>query len=147
MPLTFHMHTDGFDSLKARLSVGCTRAERAVALQAAQDTEKYVPMRTGSLRQRTLVVGNQIIYPGPYARYLYYGKYMVDAATGAGPMHFRDKNNNEHIKYRKGAILKPTERDLVFHHPNTRSHWMDYSYARNKEKWKRIAAKAVKNEL
>ena len=50
-----------------------------------QDTVKYVPMRTGSqmlrsgahLSDRASVEGNKIIYPGPYARYLYEGKVMA----------------------------------------------------------------------
>lgn len=145
--MKFTVHTEGLNDLKYRLALGCTRAEHAVAMQAAEDTEKYVPMKTGSLRQRTLVAGNEIIYPGPYARYLYYGKYMVDAATGAGPMHYTDKKGNEHIKYRKGAHLVATDRDLVFHSPDTRSHWFEYSKTQNIEKWKKTATKAVKDEL
>lgn len=145
--MKFTVHTEGLDDLKYRLSLGCSKAAHAVAMRAAKDTEKYVPMRTGSLRQRTLVAGNEIVYPGPYARYLYYGKYMVDASTGKGPMHYIDAKGNEHIKYRKGAHLVPTERDLVFHSPNTRSHWFEYSKSQNLEKWKETAAKAVKDEL
>lgn len=145
--MKFTVHTEGLDELKYRFALGCTRAEYAVAMQAAEDTKKYVPLQTGSLRQRTLVAGNEIIYPGPYARYLYYGKYMVDAATGAGAMHYTDKKGNEHIKYRKGAHLVATDRDLVFHSPGTRSHWFEYSKTQNVEKWKNTAAKAVKDEL
>lgn len=147
MGLKFTVYTEGLGTLRGRFSLGCTRAEHILALQAAKDTEQYVPMRTGSLRQRTRVSGNQIVYPGPYARYLYYGKYMADAETGAGPAHFFDKNGNEHIKYRKGAALKPTERDLVFHTPGTRSHWFDYSKAKNIERWKRVVSGAVKDEI
>lgn len=145
--LKIRMHTDGLDTLKYRLKLGCTKAEHAVAVQAAGDTEKYVPMLTGSLRQRTLVAGNEIIYPGPYARYLYYGKYMVDSQTGKGPAHYIDSKGNEHIKYRKGAHLVPTERDLIFHSPGTRSHWFDYSESQNAEEWKKTAMEAIKNEL
>lgn len=147
MGLSIKVYTSSLPALKARLEKGCTRAEHIVALQAAKDTAKYVPMRTGSLRQRTRVVGNQIIYPGPYARYLYYGKYMVDAKTGKGPMHFTDDKGNEHIKYRKGSHLIPTQRDLVFHEPGTRSHWFEYSKTQNLEKWLRVAERAVKRDL
>lgn len=145
--MKFRVHTEGLDDLKYRFALGCTKAEHDVAVQAERDTAKYVPMQTGSLRQRTLVASNEIIYPGPYARMLYYGKYMVDSVTGKGPMHFTDKDNNEHIKYRKGARLVPTERDLEFHTPGTRSHWFDYSYSQNKNKWLKIAAETVKDEL
>lgn len=147
MGLVIKVYNTGLKALIARLINAGTKAEHTVAVQAAKDTEKYVPMRTGSQRQRTRVKGNQIIYPGPYARYLYYGKYMVDAQTGKGPMHFFDKKGNEHIKYRKGSHLVPTERNLVYHEPGTRSHWFEYSKSQNLEKWLRVAEKAVKDGL
>lgn len=147
MGLVFKMHVDGMDALKERLLHAGTRAEHIVATQAAKDTAPFVPMRTGSLRQRTRVVGNQIVYPGPYARYLYYGKYMVDGQTGKGPAHFVDEKGNEHIKYRKGARLVPTSRDLVFHTGGTRSHWFDYSKSKNLEKWLRTAERVIKRGI
>lgn len=147
MGLVFKVYNTGLEALKARVTNSGTRVEHAVAVQAAADTEKYVPMRTGSLRQRTRVVGNQIIYPGPYARYLYYGKYMIDPQTGRGPFHIFDENGNEHIKYRKGAKLVPTERNLKFWHPDTRSHWFEYSKIQNLEKWLQTAAKEMKHGL
>lgn len=147
MGLIVKVYNTRLDALKARLANAGTRAEHTVAAQAAADTKKYVPKKTGSLRQRTRVRGNQIIYPGPYARYLYYGKYMVDAKTGKGPMHFTDDKGNEHIKYRKGSHLIPTQRDLVFHEPGTRSHWFEYSKTQNLEKWLRVAERAVKRDL
>lgn len=147
MGLTFKVYTNGMDALKDRLSHASTRAEREVAKQAAKDTAPYVPMRTGSLRQRTQVRGNQIIYPGPYARYLYYGKYMIDPQTGRGPFKVKDENGNEHIKYRKGAKLVTTERNLKYWHPGTRSHWFDYSKSKNLDKWLRTAERVIKRGL
>lgn len=147
MGLRFEVYTSGFDKLKAALARGGTKAEHVVAVQAAKDTQPLVPMQTGSLRNRTKVVGNTIVYPGPYARYLYYGKYMVNAATGKGPAHYVDAKGDEHIKYPKGSKLVATDRDLVFHHPGTRSHWFEVSKNRNIEKWTRIAKEAVSREL
>lgn len=145
MGLVFKMYTDGVSAALARLRDSGTRTEHKLAEQIALDTEKYVPMRDGSLRDRTQVRGNRIIYPGPYARYLYFGKYMVDSKTGKGPAHFFDRNNNEHIKYRKGAKLVPTSRDLRFWHPGTRSHWFDYSKTQNLSKWLRMAERWMMN--
>lgn len=147
MGLTIKVYTNGMGALKDRLSHASTRAEHAVAVQAAEDTAPYVPMRSGSLRQRTRVVGNQIIYPGPYSRYLYYGKYMIDPQTGRGPFHFFDEDGNEHIKYRKGARLVPTERNLKFWHPGTRSHWFDYSKSKNLAKWLLTAERVIKRGI
>lgn len=136
MALKFTVHTSGFDAIMDQLSGACTKAEHIVAEQAAKDTEPFVPMRTGSLRQRTRVVGNQIVYPGPYARYLYYGKLMVDPGTGSPYA-------------RKGVtkVLASPERNLKFWHPGTRSHWFEVSKNRNIKKWLRVADKAVKHEL
>ena len=101
---------------------------------------------TGSLDQRTRVVGNKVIYPEPYARYLYYGKVMVNSVTGKGAMHYFDKSGNEVFRFPAGATLMPTERDLVFtkdFHPMAQSHWFEAAKAQNLEKWLRVAQKAV----
>lgn len=148
--LKFEVHASLDEAISKKLSVASTKAEHAVAVQAAKDTSTYVPMLTGSLNARTKVEGGNIIYPGPYARYLYYGKVMVDSVTGKGPMHFIDKMGNEQIKFRKGATLKPTDRDLKYTksaHPQAQDHWFEASKAQNLDKWIRVADKAVKNDL
>lgn len=136
--------------LSTKLVGAAKKAEHAVAVQAAKDTEPYVPMLTGSLKNRTQVKQNLIIYPGPYARYLYYGKVMVNAATGKGPAHFVDKNGNEVIRFPKGSKLRATDRNLVFttsFHPNAQAFWFDASKAENLEKWERVAAEAVSENV
>lgn len=134
--------------LSAKLASAAKRAEHAVAVQVENDTEQYVPKLNGMLRDQTQVKGNLIIYPGPYARYLYYGKVMVNAATGKGPSHYVDKDGNEKIRFPKGVKLKPTERNLKLDHPgvdpNAQSHWFEASKAQNLDKWKRVAAEAMK---
>ncbi len=147
MALKFHVHTEGLNNFKPMVDRACTKMERAVAMQAKQDTEPFVPMRDGSLRNRTRVVENRIIYPGPYARYLYYGKYMVNRKTGKGPAQYTDKFGNEVIKYPYGSKLIPTNRDLKFWHPGTRSHWFEASKAQNLQKWLRTAAKGIKDDI
>lgn len=136
MALKFTVHTSGFDAIAARMARACTRAEHVTALQAKKDTEPFVPMRNGVLRERTRVVRNQIIYPGPSARMLYHGKLMVDPGTGSPYA-------------RKGVtkVLASPERNLKFWHPGTRSHWFEVSKNRNIKKWLRVADKAVKHEL
>lgn len=110
------------------------KAQHAVAIQAQKDTSPYVPALTGSLDQRTRVDENQIIYPGPYARYLYYGKLMVDPATGSSYAP-------------KGTTKVLTDKNLVFNkamHSQTQDHWFEASKAENMDKWLRVAGKAVK---
>lgn len=59
------------------------RAEHAVAVQIESDTEPFVPALTKSFVDRTQVVDGTVIYPGPYARFLYNGKLMIDPDTGS----------------------------------------------------------------
>lgn len=110
------------------------RAEHAVAVQMEKDTRPFVPALTGSLMNRTRVAGNVVIYPGPYARFLYYGKVMVDPDTGS-PFA------------QKGAVKVLTDKDLVFNktvNPQAQAHWFEASKAQNLEKWMRVYRKARK---
>lgn len=134
MGVTFAMHFDGMKAIKDKLAESCTRAESIVGQQVIKDTAPFVPALTGSLTIRTSLDGNKIIYPGPYARFLYYGKVMVDPQTGStfAP---------------KGGTKVLTDRDLVFYkamHPQAQSHWFEASKAQNLDKWIRVAEKAVK---
>ena len=122
------------------------KAEHIVAVQVQKDTSPYVPFKTGSLDQRTRVVGNTIIYPGPYARYLYYGVKMVDADTGKGPFHYVDQHGNEFFRFRKGAKLRPTDDPLTYtkdFHKLAGPYWFERSKAQNLEKWERVMERAV----
>lgn len=134
MAVTFAMHFGGMEAIKDKLAESCTRAESIVGQQVIKDTAPFVPALTGSLTIRTRLDGNKIIYPGPYAQFLYYGKVMVDPQTGStfAP---------------KGGTKVLTNRDLVFSkamHPQAQSHWFEASKAQNMEKWVRVADKAVK---
>lgn len=134
MGVTFAIHFGGMEAIKNKLAESCTRAESIVGQQVIKDTAPFVPALTGSLTIRTRLDGNKIIYPGPYARFLYYGKVMVDPQTGStfAP---------------KGGTKVLTNRDLVFSkamHPQAQSHWFEASKAQNLDKWIRIAEKAVK---
>lgn len=134
MGIKISVHTDGFDAVKEAIAKACTRAEHVLAEQIEKDTQPFVPMLTGSLTQRTRVVGNDIIYPGPYSRFLYYGKVMVDPNTGS-------------TYAPKGGTKVVTDRNLVFNqtmHPQAQAHWGEASKAQNLDKWVRVADKAVK---
>lgn len=133
MSLKFSVDVSGMDEVKRQLARACGRAESVLAQQVMKDTIPFVPALTGSLTQRTRVVGNEVIYPGPYARFLYYGKVMVDPATGS-------------TYAQKGGTKMVTDRNLVFSnamHPQAQSHWFEASKAQNLDKWVRVADKAV----
>lgn len=134
--LKFEVYTDGLEAIKEKLADGCERAEHVVAIQVQKDTSPFVPALTGSLDQRTRVDGGAIIYPGPSARYLYYGKLMVDPDTGSSYA-------------KKGGTKVATNKDLVFNksmNAQAQSHWFEASKAQNLDKWVRIADKAVKRD-
>ena len=135
--LKFNVHTSGLDSLREKVSSASDKAAHIVAMQVRKDTSPYVPALTGSLDKRTRVDGGEIIYPGPYARSLYFGKLMVDPATGSSYAQ-------------KGSTKVLTDKNLVFNkamHGQAQSHWFEASKAENLEKWVRVADKAVKHDL
>ena len=147
-----NVNASAIDALAAKLSEAAKKVNYEVATQIQRDTEPFVPMRVGSLRQRTQVrpgEGNEqsIIYPGPYARYLYHGKKMVNAATGKGPAHYIDKQGNEVIKFPYGSRLVPAEQDLVMHHPGTTAKWLEVSKAQNMGRWEEVIRRAITREL
>lgn len=134
MGIKFSVHTDGMDAVRTAIAKACTRAEHALAVHIEKDTQPFMPALTDLLTQRARVVGNAVIYPGPYARFLYYGKVMVDPNTGS-------------TYAPKGGTKVVTDRNLVFNqtvHPQAQAHWCEASKAQNIDKWVRVAEKAVK---
>ena len=132
--LTFELKTENLN-LEERVKELATKAELILAAQVMADTEKYVPALTGSLAQRTHLEGKEIVYPGPYARFLYYGKVMIYEPT----------KSTWAPRYGHKVV---TDRDLQFNksmHPNATSHWFEVSKAANLEKWERVAERAMEN--
>lgn len=134
MGVKFSVYMEGMDAIKKTLAQRCKKAEHVLAVHIEKDTVPFVPALTGILTERTRVVGNIIIYPGPYARVLYNGKVMVDPNTGS-------------TYAPKGGTKVVTDRNLAFTqtvHPQAQSHWFEASKAQNFDKWLRVAKKAVK---
>lgn len=139
---------DNFSSaMMKKLQEAGPRAAHDVAAQVAKDTEPFVPA-SGSqagMYHRTQVVDGQIIYPGPYAQYLYYGRVMVFE----DPPYLRTVNGKEVLSH-YGQKKKPIDKPLKIkkhHHPKAQSHWFEASKAQNMEKWERKAADAIDREL
>ena len=120
----------------------CAAAEAVVATQALKDTTPYVPALTGAFSNLARVDGNEIVYTGDQAAYLYAGKVMVDE-MGRHAVYIKDVG----WRHRKGATLHAIDKDLVFTtdmHPKAQAHWMEASYEENAEKWARVGERAVK---
>lgn len=140
--LKFTVHTEGLDALKDRLNEACTEAEHTVAEQAKKDMDRYVPMRTGSLKGHARTIGRYVVYPGPYARYLYNGVVWVDPVTKASG--FLTKDGWKSRKGVKKVESVPKRKLDIQKDGNPRqSHWFEASKAQNLEKWVRIAGEEV----
>lgn len=129
--ISFKVKTSDFSTILPSTD----KAEKTLAAQVMTDTDKFVPALTGSFAQRTHIEESTIVYPGPYARFLYYGKVMIYEPTGStwAP------------KYEHKVV---TGRDLIMGksmHPLATSHWFEVSKAANLEKWLRVAGRLVKN--
>lgn len=143
--LRFTVHTDLGEELAHKLAKASTKAEHTVAVRVMKDTSPFVPFLNGSLDQRTRVDGNAIIYPGPYARFLYRGKVWVDPVT-----HAAGFLTDDGWKSRYGVKKIETDRNLVFNHSHHRlaqSHWFEASKAQNIEKWLQVAQKEIVHEF
>lgn len=85
---------------------------------------KYMPFRSGALATKLKHIKSptEIEVLGPYARYPYYGKVMVNSVTGKGPAMIPGVG----YRYRKGTTLKVTDRDLKYDttkHPDAGPFW------------------------
>lgn len=130
MTLNFRFHGHGTETLTAALSERCSEAERVLAKRVEKDTRPYVPVRSGSLVERTEVQGRFVVYPGPYAMMLYQGRVMVGEKTGRAFA-------------RRGEKKKSIDRKLVFRRAQARDHWFLAAKKENLTDWTIAVRKAV----
>ena len=126
MNISFDVKTNGLEAIDKKIAEAATRRSAWLANEVLKDTDPYVPALTGSLAGRSHTEGDMVVYPGPYARYLYYGKVM--AGPKYGPKYATDKD----LVYTKNM------------HPNAQSHWFEASKAQNLKKWLKGVAKLGK---
>ena len=135
--LSFMVHTQGLLELNAKLARAGPKAKHAMAVQMAKDTEQFVPARTGLLSYVTRVKDDTIIYPGPYAHYLYGGKLFIDPHTGSA---WAPKGASKVITGKNLNISKAM-------HGKAQSHWFEASKAQNLDKWIRVAGRVIRREF
>lgn len=144
--LKFSTHMEGYEGIINALSDTCTEAQHKLAIQVESDTDPFVPMRTGSLSIRTRVIDNVIIYPGPYAHYLYEGVMYVDPVTKAAGF----KTKDDQWRSKKGVTKEKTAKPLNISkstHKQATSRWFEASKTQNLEKWEKFAAKEITHDF
>ena len=107
-----------------RFSQQFADAQQWLGDRVLEDSKAYMPHLTGGLQQRSHTEdgGKKVIFPGPYGRFQYGGKVMVDPVTGS-PWA------------RKGAKKVLTDRPLKYSNPQATDHWFDTAKAQHGEYW------------
>jgi len=107
-----------------RFSQQFQEAQQWLGDRVLEDCRAVMPLLTGSLQQRSHTEdgGRKVVFPGPYGRFQYGGKVMVDPVTGS-PWA------------RKGVKKVLTDRPLTYSNPEATDHWFDTAKARNGEYW------------
>ena len=122
------------------------KAQQWLGDRVLEDCRSCMPLLTGSLQQRshTEENGRKVVFPGPYAGYLYRGKAMVDSATGKGPRKIPTGPGEYILRFNKGAKLIPTGRPLNYSNPQAVPEWFEHAKRLYKQFWidgvKRIIA-------
>ena len=116
----------------AKITSRLDKAQETLGNEVMKDTDKF--KLTGSLSGRTRVSNGELVYPGPYARYLYHGKLMVDPKTGSS---YARKGSTKTLTGKSINVAKSN--------PMAQTEWFEVSKGLNLEKWKRVFAKAVPN--
>ena len=142
--------TDGTLSIDANIDLGrierdIEKAQYFLDSQVMTDMVPYMPMQTGNFITRTRAMSAAIAGSGkvvaaapPMGRYLYMGKAMVDSETGKGPMRIEVSPGEYIFRFRKGAKLVATDRDLKFSkaaNPEAQKQWFDAAKRSHGKEW------------
>lgn len=80
------LQLDPVDKILLRRNLGKDgKAGRVFATEVMRRCNKYVPFRTGTLKNTARIEGTKIVYPAPYAKQNYYsnaGRSQDGTATG-----------------------------------------------------------------
>ena len=113
------------------------KAQQWLGDRVLEDCRACMPHLTGGLQQRSHTEddGRKVIFPGPTAGYLYRGKVMVDSITGKGPRKIPTGPGEYILRFRKGAKLVPTTRNLNYSNPQAVPEWFEHAKKQNKQFW------------
>ena len=126
-----------------RVAGNLERAQMYLDQVVLEDSNKYVPFRSGNLRQsgiRNTVLGEgKVTWETPYAHYQYQGMLYVDPKTGLGAFYSPDYG----YWSRKDVPKIPTDRPLRHTTPGTGPLWFETAKRVHGKDWikgtKRIA--------
>lgn len=124
--------------VKNRLRDQTKMAKRLLKNEIVKDTEKFVPMQRGylknSITQSLQSNDDFIVYNTPYARFLYNGLLMIGRIT-------------HRAWAKRGETKIKTSKKLNYGkvHPLATSHWFERSKALYKNNWLKIAKKVYRN--
>lgn len=120
-----------------RFSEQFQRAQTELDMMVSRSMEPYMPFVTGTFARLTQaeslgLAGSGQVIAGvpPMGRYLYYGKVMVNAATGKGPANIPGVGP----RFPQGSKLMVTSRDLTYSN-GRQSHWFDAAKAAHGDAW------------
>lgn len=128
-----------------RIEQNIAKAQYSLDSQVMTDIVPYMPMQTGNFIARTRAMSAAIAGSGkvvaaapPMGRYLYMGKVMVDSETGKGPARIEISPGEYIFRFRKGAKLTATDRDLQFSkaaNPKVQKQWFDAAKRAHGKEW------------
>lgn len=130
------------DISMAKTNAALKQAQFWLDNQIMADMLPYMPMNTGTFIQATrsrsaAMAGTGMVCAAapPMGRMLYYGKVMVDAETGKGARPIRKKTGELIFRFRKGARLIPTSRNLTWTRPQTQPEWFEVAKKEHYQDW------------
>lgn len=124
-------------------------AQQRLGEMVLESCKPFMPFLTGSLQQRSTVDngGREVVFPGPYGRYQYGGRVMVDSVTGKGPAMIHDKYGMEvGLRFRKGAVLVATDRPLTYTRQGAQAEWFQPAKDKDMQMWIGECEKIIKGE-
>ena len=108
------------------------KAQQWLGDRVLEDCKPIMPLLTGGLQQRshTESDGRFVVFPGPYGRFLYYGKVMLDPVTGSS-----------WAKY--GGKKVPTDIPLNYSRVEAVPEWFEVAKKKNLQYWTDGVARIV----
>lgn len=100
------------------------KAQQWLGDRVLEDCRRFMPLQTGNSIQRSYTTsgGARVVFPGPYMRFLYMGKVMIDPDTGS-PFA------------RRGVKKVVTDRLLTYSRASATDHWFDAAKAQFGKNW------------